>query len=198
VLRSMNFRRVRYWAAYLPDLVSNIPLTLGLHASTRFIFSSELLLGIRVADTSKKTWPEFLRVTDEALELVAAKDPLRYRRILKEIRTIVQMPVMTGAEYHRLLKICCLDLRVFVREGEKVAVKLLAAALVHEASHGHLHSRGITSMRRRNILRIERICYNETIAFAKRIDLPLRNLSDEELSPPGLRARLAWKPSSEP
>src|SRR3954465_14344050 len=99
----------------------------------------------------------FFEMVGASLSLVANVDQLRYSRILDEIRTLIQMPVLGGAAYFRTFKVCTIDLRVFLKEKGEMTVKLLAAALVHEATHGYLHSRRIMC-NADPVIRIQRAC----------------------------------------
>lgn len=104
----------------------------------------------------------------QALSLIKTSDPLRYRRILRDIDRIVVAPLVTGAEaqYSRTINACEIDERYML--GERYAPELAASVVVHEATHARLEHMGFAYVEERR-QRIERICMRRERAFLARV-----------------------------
>jgi len=132
--------------------------------------------GVRIADDSfrKDLQPAFLREITQALRLVAHRDPRRYQRIRKHLSFIVNRELDgLAARYVRWPSACQVDFdKVRFQESPRLTASLLAAVLVHEATHGRLALRwGVAGgLPRETKFRIERICLLEETRFAKRVD----------------------------
>ncbi len=110
----------------------------------------------------------FVSTTVAALDLIQATDRLRFARVQREIRFIIQTIVASPAQYRRLSRTCSVDLRHFpFYEFPDFSLKAYACVLVHEATHGYLHSKGVPHIVRLRP-RIEKICTIEAIRFAKK------------------------------
>ena len=132
--------------------------------------------GIRIADCSyrKDLQPAFVRGITRALELVAKKDPRRYLRIRRHLGFIVHHELDGGkAAYDRWPSGCVVDFDKYeFDESPETAVFLLAASLVHEATHGRLSlRRGVSGGLPAQVrMKMERICLLEEARFANRVD----------------------------
>ena|SRR6266496_5049967 len=174
----LRFKRLRYFAGAGLSFLRAMPMSLmaaimepvGLR-----IWPNEIRKGISIVDVSRDTMPGFVRAIDEALTLVEQNDPLRFRRLQREIRTILNIPVITGAAYSRPYRTCRIDLRCFpVERDRESAIVLLALTLIHEATHGYLHSRNVLQ-NKRNYARVEYLCRKEESRFARKMGLELNN-----------------------
>ncbi|HMJ65006.1 MAG TPA: hypothetical protein VK615_06620 [Candidatus Binatia bacterium] len=137
------------------------------------IWPAEYRKGVRVIDLFSDTRAEFLSRIGDALELIESKDQRRFKRVKREIRAIVQMPCAMEAGYSRGLNVCRIDLRYYPFGADaSFATVLLACALIHEATHGHLHRRRILQ-NARNFARVESLCYAEEIRFGNKLGFDL-------------------------
>jgi hypothetical protein len=102
---------------------------------------------------------------EEALGLIRQYDPVRYRRLLRDLDRI-WLAVLPGARasLNQEFRTCNLDWR-FVG---KASAEQIASSLVHEATHAHplLKKFGYPEEIR---YRIERICMRQELAFADRL-----------------------------
>ena len=95
-----------------------------------------------------------------ALELIQIHQPVRFTRILRDVRRIIVADVL-GAEFWPHMGACALSAELLGSGSLSVAL-----ALVHEATHARLHAARIpydASSRER----IERICIRQEIIFAQ-------------------------------
>ena len=131
--------------------------------------------GIRIVDRSfrKDLRREFVLRTCQALDLVSRTDPRRYRRIRRYLRFIVHSELAFAfAQYSRCSSACILDFAKLIEDLAPRTVRrsvfLLAATLVHEATHGRLL--GLTLKRTPEApARMERLCIIEEMRFAERV-----------------------------
>lgn len=104
----------------------------------------------------------------EALEFIERSDPRRYRRIKREIRRIMNAPVLASGNYQRPFRTCIVDLlKLHFETHPEWSLYCLSSLLVHEATHGSCYSRCV-GYTRRTRERIERLCHREEERFAKR------------------------------
>jgi hypothetical protein len=115
---------------------------------------------------------DFVEITKEALALIRCIDPGRYGIIVRHIRYIVNNGLIDGADYNRYLRMCMVGFGGFrLEKGSEHYEWYLAwyaAGLVHEATHGRLHSLWFPYTKATRV-RIERICHAEERRFASRI-----------------------------
>ncbi len=130
--------------------------------------------GMKLVDISVGTPHEsqFILETEEVLHLIATLDPRRYRRVMREIRTVANQNSLDGnlAEYGRLGRICWLDFSIMLDccpMDREERLRFYACCVVHEATHGRLFSKRIPYTRR-TYSRVERLCTREAIRFARR------------------------------
>jgi hypothetical protein len=135
---------------------------------------------------------------DAALSLIRLHDPVRYRRLTQDLKRIWlrRLPGCIG-RFDPPSSTCELDNR-FVQDDE-TTTEMIAALIVHEATHARLWRHGIRY--EENIrFDVEGVCIRREIAFSAKLpegglirDRAMRKLdalSDEELSDVGQRHRL--------
>ncbi|MDE2457742.1 MAG: hypothetical protein KGL20_00735 [Rhodospirillales bacterium] len=101
----------------------------------------------------------------DALKLIKQHDPLRYSRILRDIKRIwISVRLSGGGEFNLISGICHLDKR-YVKSSSTQAI---ASMIVHEAAHGYpcLRKMGYPETLRH---RIELICIRQELIFAQRL-----------------------------
>lgn len=119
---------------------------------------------------------------EEALALIKTRDPLRYRRILKDVgRVWVNLTPGVAARFKFGIRTCELDERFVLAETS--SPEAIAAVIVHEATHARLEHRGI-GYDERIRGRVEGVCARRELAFAKL-------LPDGEQAREAAEARLA-------
>ena len=118
----------------------------------------------------------------EALKLIQQYDPVRYRRLLRDVERIWITPLIGAqGQFSFFFKRCSLDYRF----AQSAAVETIASTIVHEATHGHpwLRKMGYPEALRP---RIEKICFQQQLIFLRKLpaaasamDGVERNLSRE-------------------
>ncbi len=145
----------------------------AMEAMCPYITPTVFKKGIQLLDPNPNTRAAFVGAMGDALDLIALKNPLIFKRVTTEIRRIYHLPSYSGADYTRRLKICNMDLSklgsTLIDEEDKRI--FLACVLIHEATHGHLYSRGIYQSKA-NIQRVEEICCKQMSKFARSVDFP--------------------------
>jgi hypothetical protein len=137
-------------------------------------------LRIRASEESEAS----LRRVLEALEIIKTFDRRRYDRILHDLELVwVRLLPAALACFDESLKACEIDTRFVLDEGSEP--EIIAAAIVHEATHARLARCGIRydeNMRRR----IEAVCVRRELAFAARLPNgePIRVWSASRLQAP--------------
>jgi hypothetical protein len=135
---------------------------------------------------------------DAALSLIQLHDPVRYRRLTQDLKRIwVRRLVGCLGQFDQSSWTCALDSR-FVQDGETTA-EMIAATIVHEATHARLHRRGIGYDEDRR-LDVEEVCLRREMAFSAKLpdgalvreqaERTLHALPDMDLSSAGHRDRL--------
>jgi hypothetical protein len=109
-----------------------------------------------------------LQKTIEALNLIKAYDPLRYRRLLQDLDRVWVRPSFTNdlAAFNLRLRACILS-EEFV-ENDASSTEAIASSIVHEATHARLHKCGIDydePLRSR----VEAVCFRRELAFAAKL-----------------------------
>jgi hypothetical protein len=115
-------------------------------------------------------------VIDQALDLIKRHDPIRYARLTRDLRRVVVCVLPNGtASFGRRLKVCNIDERFVTAHASQP--EIVAAAIVHEATHARLMSCGIGY---EEVLRsrVEAVCVRRERAFAAR--LPNGQLASEQ------------------
>ena len=126
--------------------------------------------GIRIIDPCDQSRDIFVGAVDGALQLIEKTDPIRFARVKREIRTVLNIPVLQGgAGYSRNHRTCNIDLRCFpVEKDRESGISFMACMLVHEATHGLLFTKKIRQTER-ILRRVEKVCWNEEVRFARKI-----------------------------
>jgi len=112
--------------------------------------------------------PHFTTVIANALRLIKENDPRRFHYVQRHIRFIVNCArPFGGGAYFNDTKACEFEF-VALRSDDDIQfyTPWYACALVHEATHGRLHSWGIPYTPD-NRARIEKLCVTEEQRFAK-------------------------------
>jgi hypothetical protein len=108
-------------------LVDRLELRLSTHRS---------LDGLWIGTYEPEAEAALLRV-EEALRLIKAYDPLRYDRIIRDVKRVwVRTLVACLAQFNEIVDACELDVRyVFAATSSSVEI---ASTIVHEATHARL------------------------------------------------------------
>jgi hypothetical protein len=123
----------------------------------------ELWVGVFADSESEPT----LRRVEEALRLIKTYDRIRYDRLMSDLdRVWVQDVPGALGNFEQSLRACVLDRRYVLAETS--APEVIAATIVHEATHARLHRRGIDYEEELRP-RIERACLRRELAFAARL-----------------------------
>jgi hypothetical protein len=132
---------------------------------------SESLRGFKVSDPTPETRDQFKKVVDAALGLIAESASAKYSRVQREIRCIVNAPAPLGSTYGRAPKICSLNMAYFEdADYPGLIVNLVAAALIQQATVGHLIRRRILRTAS-NQQRFDSICFKEPQRFLQRLGM---------------------------
>jgi hypothetical protein len=108
-----------------------------------------------------------LRRIEEALLLIKRYDRVRYDRLLRDLERVwVLLLPSSAASFEYRIYTCEIDTRYCV--AETTTPELLAATIVHEATHARLWRRGIRYEEAQRP-RIEEICMRREIAFAAKL-----------------------------
>ena len=112
------------------------------------------------------TSPAWSRL-EQALQLIKAHDPRRYRRLLRDLERVwVRLLVEGLGSFNQALSACQLDERFLL--AETTSPEEVAAAIVHEATHARLMRCGI-GYREDLRARVEAVCSRRELAFAARL-----------------------------
>jgi hypothetical protein len=190
ITRHYRYRllRVAQWIRSLPaGLATGLFCFIG-----RQIWPKQLISGIAVFEPREEVGDEFFRTIHAALDFLQEHDRIRFARVLKEIKVIMDMPTPGGAAYRRIGKMCFVDLRLYPLSSHwEESVILVARDIVHEATHGVLYSRKIIQTRR-NHVRVEEVCHRQEMRFGQRIGVQLGGWDQPSQRPPSLRDRLRF------
>ena len=170
-MRKFCYHCASFWRDYVVGAPA-LPLMSWVHRSS----NPRLVKGIQVGDPTPETRESFIQLIDHALTLIADCDPVRWRRVQREVQVIINTPSIYTSSYARTKRICMLDLRYFYRPDEsRIIVPLLAAELIYQATFGCLWSHRILRTRR-NSQRVDSLRSKEAGRFLRRCssftDLP--------------------------
>jgi len=102
-----------------------------------------------------------------ALQLIQDFDPVRYRRIVRDLKQIWITTIASAAgQFVRSTSTCELDERFVM--GEHISIEEVAGAIVHEATHARLFQRGI-GYEEQLRSRVEQVCMRRELAFAAKL-----------------------------
>lgn len=152
------------------------------HQLRRCVFQSVhgIWLGTDVA--TPQAGVEYLRRVAGAFDLIRAIAPKTYARVRGSLPTIVVLPA-PEATLSTFSGVCFLD----EARVTKYSSAVVAASLIHEATHARLERRGIRNWPDLKN-RIEAVCVREELAFAAR--LPRRDYPNLDAFLGYLRQRL--------
>lgn len=115
---------------------------------------------------------EFVTLVEKALLLLGNVHPRGYRRVRRELTYIADSSLLSMGRYDVSLRACMIDFarlgRYASNQTEEWTVAYLACVILHEATHGHMYSRGI-QYDEKTRARIERLCVREEERFAARL-----------------------------
>ena len=102
-----------------------------------------------------------------ALQLISDLDPVRYRHVVRDLKRIWITTIAGAAgQFVNSTSTCELDERFVV--GEHTTAEQVAGAIVHEATHAHLHQWGIGYEQELRD-RVEQVCMGRELAFAAKL-----------------------------
>jgi hypothetical protein len=187
VMRKLRYYCALVWREYLVG-APGILLVSGVRRSCPF----QTVRGFRVGDPAPETRVCFTTHVDEAMALIANCDPIRWKRVQREIRIIVNAGSTWSSCYGRASRICMMDFRSFYNPDDTcMTVRILASQLIYQATYGHLYSRGIVPGRQIR-QRVATLRWKETERFLRQrvrmTTLPLE--ADSSTAPP---SGVNWK-----
>jgi hypothetical protein len=102
-----------------------------------------------------------------ALQLIQAFDPIRYRRLVRDLKQIwiTTIPGAAG-RFVKSTSTCELDERFVL--GEHTVTEHVASAIVHEATHARLDQQGVGYEEELRD-RVEQVCMRRELAFAAKL-----------------------------
>jgi hypothetical protein len=102
-----------------------------------------------------------------ALQLIRNFDPVRYRRVVRDLKQIWITTIAAAAgQFVNSTSTCELDVRFIV--GEHTTAEHIASVIVHEATHARLHQWGIGYEQELRD-RVEQVCMGRELAFAAKL-----------------------------
>jgi hypothetical protein len=138
---------------------------LSLRIMLRFS-KSRYLDGLWIGTWETEAEP-ILRRIEQALLLIKRHDRIRYDRLLRDLQRVwVLLLPSSVASFEYRIYTCQIDTRYCL--AETTTPELLAAAIVHEATHARLWRRGIRYEEVQRP-RIEEICVRREIAFTAKL-----------------------------
>ncbi|MBW3625751.1 MAG: hypothetical protein KY468_20340 [Armatimonadetes bacterium] len=145
----------RYWQDRLEE---------GYRDSVIDSFDGILLCDMRV----QKEPDEFAASVKDALFRIRRFDPRRYRRIQRHVRYVSNEELVSGGAYVSRVQACLIDFSRYRFDIKESGYGFwLECLLIHEATHGALHARGIPYTKASR-LRVERLCRAEERRYLKR------------------------------
>jgi hypothetical protein len=127
---------------------------------------SRYLDGLWIGTWETEAEPILQRI-EQALQLIKRNDRIRYDRLLRDLQRVwVLLLPSSIAIFEYRIYTCAIDTRYCL--AETTTPELLAAVIVHEATHARLWRRGIRYEEAQRP-RIEEICIRREIAFAAKL-----------------------------
>jgi hypothetical protein len=127
---------------------------------------SRYLDGLWIGTWETEAEPILQRI-EQALQLIKRNDHIRYDRLLRDLQRVwVLLLPSSIAIFEYRIYTCAIDTRYCL--AETTTPELLAAVIVHEATHARLWRRGIRYEEAQRP-RIEEICIRREIAFAAKL-----------------------------
>ncbi|MEP9387849.1 hypothetical protein [Mesorhizobium sp. KR9-304] len=104
---------------------------------------------------------------ESALSLIRLHHPLRYQRLLQDVRRVWLRPLIgASGRFHQSTWTCEIDNHFVVEDG--TTTEMVASVIVHEATHARLWRRGI-SYDERIRKRVELVCVRQELAFSAKL-----------------------------
>lgn len=141
----------------VPALLQAFPWRIVMLMSPRTRVGNLEIFDLRSATSASDDYFATIR---QALELIQNRQPVRFNRILRDVRRIVVADIL-GAEFWPHMRACALSVELLGSGSLTVAL-----ALVHEATHARLHAARIP-YDANSRERIERICVRQEVIFAQ-------------------------------
>jgi len=126
--------------------------------------------GISLCDINHddKDDERFYKCVKKALTIIRAYDPRRYRRVQQYVQHIVNVDMLSLAQYLNAIHVCELDYgRIVGLGGRSIQLWCTAGAIVHEATHGLAADMGARYVGEGRV-GAERLCHREQMAFLRR------------------------------
>jgi hypothetical protein len=132
-----------------------------------WLSSSRRVDGMWVGTYFQTNAEQVMRRVEEALRLIKTYDQRRYNRLISDLdRVWVRLVPGALGQYKHSLRACELDERFVLAETSPPEV--IAATIVHEATHARLWRCGIGYAE--NIRsRVEAVCFRRELAFARKL-----------------------------
>lgn len=138
--------------------------------------SAPLIDGVGIVsvalDTSDEQRDRFAAYMTDALRIIRTFDPVRYRRVVKHLRFLVNAPCRSSASYEHGAKACRIDFNDVALEDEGTVhpwyVAHFAKSIVHEATHAYLMDHFVPYTAG-NRARVERICIAQQNIFLTKL-----------------------------
>jgi hypothetical protein len=137
--------------------------------------------GLWIGGIGEKSSPASHRV-EEALGLIKTYDPIKYDRLLRDLdRILIRLLAANPGSFNYSLNACQLDPRFILADTSPPEV--IAAVIVHEATHARLMRSGVGYQEELRI-RVEKVCIRRELAFAAKLPNgeQIRAQTDPELA----------------
>lgn len=180
-------------------LILRVPVNLcraAFYGVAPLIWPIETVGGIKILDLRSKTRARSTKTISAALSLIEQNDPLRFARVQREVRLILndhwRIEPLAPSAYFRGARLCminvdCLDFR----KQPKFIMAVFASLIIYEATHGYIFHKRVPYVRGTK-KQIEVICEHQQTLFLLRLGYDLRNVEpsrEEDLNSPEYRAR---------
>jgi hypothetical protein len=120
--------------------------------------------GFELVNTAdSQLYEAFVEKLDQGLDVIQYFDPLLFRRIGRSVKRFIFVPG-GGDHYSPVLEAHMMDVATLVQQTNLYTALLI----IHEATHARLERCGI-SMTQSNAARVERLCVDAQVAFARRV-----------------------------
>ena len=154
------------FAFFVKDLFPNLFLTIS------GVGSKTAIHGFEINDSTDPQY-KAIQLIDEAVSFIKNNDPLRFRRLKKEISLIVilNLEAPMRPRYGRSMRCCCIALpSAHLSREWSQSILSVARTLVSISTLGHIATRGVLPVAKERP-RIDWICANEVSRFLKKAGL---------------------------
>lgn len=153
----------------------SVPLTWAFLSLAKSSQDSKIYRGVRIMHYGTKSeQEEFAHLIQQGLDLVFSIDLRRFQRILRNVELVTRKTPKSVRLAEANCRSHIIDIntsRLALGVRETRAVEKCASILVHEATHIEINRRGIAYLPS-NRRRIERLCRNEELRFARKVKDP--------------------------